>query len=165
MIELFKYFEATYYTDAAAFLASIIGLIISFFRRKSELNIFRLVFIGHLVLRLMIGLNIKILNSNDHEYLNITFIICIYCDILITIIEYLAFSIYIHKYIDKNVILKCGIFFFVCLITAYYFQHIKKEYKMDAFLFSSQAVAILVMCASYYKKQLNNKNILLTKES
>lgn len=164
MKELIKYFQSTFYTDAAVFLVSIIGLVISYLvRNQNELKIFRVLFAGHIISRSLNYLQWKLYYGNSHYY-KFSIIISNYGDFLLTILEYFVLTFYLKKYINKNKILACTIFFLTCIIISYYNKYILMNFKMDSFLFTSQAVAILTLCAFYYSKLFKSAKIKLTDE-
>ena len=159
-----QYFRMTYYTDPAVCLIAIAGIVVSFSIKKSgingkHLNLFRLLFLGHIFSRLLnyYGWNEALTGPENPNLVKL----CLHIDYLLTLLEYYAIASFLHKYVDKIILIISSIFFLTAAFLAYYFKFLNMQNPTSSLLYSSQAISILGLCFSYYKNIFKTRGELV----
>lgn len=153
----------TFYSLLVGMVLCFIGIIIYSFNnyQNKSLRIFRTYLIAYAVLCLLILYRDNQTNSINVDILNL--IVNLY-DIVFTVFEFFTFAHYIRKYVSKIIYFftigafSCGIIIF---LTDYNFN---KPFNGQSYLFSLQALSLLVLSIFYYRSIINNSSIQLTME-
>src|SRR3954470_19861601 len=102
---IIKYLRDSFYTQIIAFLCSIIGFLISIAKRKQSpdyLNVFSYYFFSYIILDLIIVCFPILYSYRIVTKVKVVNNIFIIIDLLFTVIEFLSFSIFFIKILDKS---------------------------------------------------------------
>ncbi len=153
----------TFYTLLVGMGICIIGILIYSFRnyQNKSLNIFRYYLICYIILCLLIFYRD---NQEDSNAIYISNIIVSLYDVAFTIFEFFVFAHYMKKYVSK-VIYTITISSFLFGITIIMMDYNFKEFfNEQSYLFSLQAISLLVFSTSYYRRIIRNSTVKLTQE-
>jgi hypothetical protein len=151
---LLEEFERTFYTQITCAIFALIGLIIFLTKQlpQSSLKIFRYYFAGFIIIQL-ITYSFVILWANNSPYKAIAFHTFSHSDFLFTILEYFVFSSFLKPFLNKRLVFfNSCLFVLICIGLYIYSFLIYRKYSeiVTIYLFTAQAILLLILCANYY---------------
>lgn len=154
MKDIFQYyFKENYFTDPIGLIVCLIGLIILFAnsRHKQEFNIFKFYFLFFILLKIYTYYHYYAF-FNQLPYASTIHQIFRYMDFAFTIFEYFVFTFYLRNMINKKLLMLSIAFFSCSVIIIFIGSFLLNKFMFNSSIFSSQAIALLIICFSYYYK-------------
>jgi hypothetical protein len=166
MESLLDYFKIVYFTDPLVCLLAVVGLIVLRYSRinDSRLKSFGFLFLSHIILRIYTYVVWSSLFRDSLAYPKLLLTLAI-LDYIVTVLEYGVFAYYIKPKVNNRTIRIANFCFSACVIAGLVSLIIDSKLHPDGLLYTSQAIAIIILCFSYFLELFNKPpQYMLTRE-